>query len=296
MKSFINYLNEKRKNPDQNPKETYWDILNKHKDDPNIYVTLTQEKKVGINPHSKNTTPNGIYTYPLKSFWKIQPGYAHKNKYLLWDDFIKDAKYIYVLKAKCKMVDVAKFSKSDYQKDMVKLKKLQKNGYILPKWTSDQFEQLLQMSDKELESRDKNYYRKLINTINYIAFTKEPPSIWKSKEMNLGKGKIVYHNKEAQQTANILRKLGYGGFVDNGNGYIHNQEPTQAYFLSKEGFTVIDKLQNKTPRVQTDTLKGRDDFARNYIIKGLTKDIKNPDFYRSNDYQSVINIPTSEIE
>jgi len=44
----------------------------------------------------------------------------------------------------------------------------------------------------------------------------------------------------------LLRQCGYSGFADkSGKGYIHPSEPTQAVFLTRDAFTVIDKILNK---------------------------------------------------
>jgi hypothetical protein len=46
------------------------------REDDTYYVTFTRLDKVGINPHSKYKTPNGIYCYPLRNAWE----YYHENK------------------------------------------------------------------------------------------------------------------------------------------------------------------------------------------------------------------------
>jgi hypothetical protein len=44
----------------------------------------------------------------------------------------------------------------------------------------------------------------------------------------------------------LLRKCGYYGFADKeGRGYIHSNEPWQAFFLSKKDFIVVDEILNK---------------------------------------------------
>ena len=61
MLTFIDYLTEKRKNPKINIKQSPYEMLEKYKDDSNIYITFTQIAKVGINPQSAHNTVNGIY-------------------------------------------------------------------------------------------------------------------------------------------------------------------------------------------------------------------------------------------
>ena len=60
-------LKEIRKNPEKNPKMGIIDTLEKYSKDPNIFISFVNVQKIGINPSSTFGTPNGIYTYPLKT-------------------------------------------------------------------------------------------------------------------------------------------------------------------------------------------------------------------------------------
>lgn len=78
-------INEKRRNPDQNPREGIYELAEKYKDDPDVYISFVHEMddlpvrsqtrnyigspKIGINPQSVYDTPSGIYTYPLQSVY-----------------------------------------------------------------------------------------------------------------------------------------------------------------------------------------------------------------------------------
>jgi hypothetical protein len=69
-KSFFKF-EELRKNPELNPHIGAWDYVDKYKDDDDVYISFTEIDKIGINPRSKYNTPVGIYTYPLKQFYKL---------------------------------------------------------------------------------------------------------------------------------------------------------------------------------------------------------------------------------
>ena len=70
------YLEEKRRNPELNPKIDIIRALERRQDDPDIYISFVEDVgvpdgavsgfKIGINPKSRYNTPTGIYTYPLK--------------------------------------------------------------------------------------------------------------------------------------------------------------------------------------------------------------------------------------
>lgn len=59
---------EARRNPETNIKVSAYDQLKKYKDDHNVYISFRNIDKLGVNPSykSKDSTPNGIYFYPLK--------------------------------------------------------------------------------------------------------------------------------------------------------------------------------------------------------------------------------------
>jgi hypothetical protein len=67
--TFIEFLIEARKNPDQNTRTSVTDQLidiRDQSDDPtNLFVSFTQINKLGINPGSSFQTPLGIYSYPI---------------------------------------------------------------------------------------------------------------------------------------------------------------------------------------------------------------------------------------
>ena len=59
MKSFSHFLIEKRRNPisrksglELNPKISLWDVLEKHKNDKNVYISFVAD--VGKLSHKKN--------------------------------------------------------------------------------------------------------------------------------------------------------------------------------------------------------------------------------------------------
>ncbi len=88
MKSFSQFLTEARRNPELNVKEFPVKVLEKYKDDDDIFITFIQNAKdftetgkdnylaaqVGLNTKSKYNTPNGIYTYPMVEVYQQYVG------------------------------------------------------------------------------------------------------------------------------------------------------------------------------------------------------------------------------
>ena len=116
-------------------------------------------------------------------------------------------KKIKVLKILSKKVLSNKLSKNEYQE---KIKQLQKE-YGLP--------------DKQIDSwvedaKVKTYFGKLWNVTRSIA-------------------KNLKNEKTSNIWSTILLHLGYDVVIDNGDGVIHNNEKTQAVFLSPKSYKVV---------------------------------------------------------
>lgn len=235
--TFREYLEEARRNPEQNPKIGVVEALEPYKDNPDIYISFTEVDKIGINPKSGFNTPLGIYTYPLKEMWKDV-----KNDTIPWAG---KAPYVWILKSKNGKGFIknlySDYSSKNYDDDMKKIKKLYKDNKEIQA-------EILHLKTNFPQHVDLTY-EKYVNWI-ITDYTKEAKahnavsSFWNvtrefAKNYEKGKNDSIKWNV-------LLRKLEYTGFADkSGKGIIHAAEPTQAVFLTKSAFTVIDKVLNK---------------------------------------------------
>jgi hypothetical protein len=123
FKNFVS-LEEARKNPDQNPKESAYELLKPYAQNPDIYISFTYVDKLGLNPSSAYfTTPLAIYTYPLKEVWAKYGVDAERSLTVL--PFAAKNPYIWVLKSKNKgfVRDMyTDYTSAAYDTDLVKLK------------------------------------------------------------------------------------------------------------------------------------------------------------------------------
>ena len=62
---LTHFINEKRRNPELNPKVSFVELLEKYKGRTDIFVTYTKLPKLGINPNNVFDTPTGVYSYPI---------------------------------------------------------------------------------------------------------------------------------------------------------------------------------------------------------------------------------------
>jgi hypothetical protein len=130
---------ELRKNPEMNPHIGAWDYVDKYKDDDDVYISFTEIDKIGINPQSKFNTPVGIYTYPLKQFYKLYlkpalnlDNIRNRDTVGQYAPFAGNSKYVNFIRCKNKanfIEDMYRdYGSNDYDRD---IKILEKN-YIIP--------------------------------------------------------------------------------------------------------------------------------------------------------------------
>lgn len=176
MKTLKELL-ESRRNPDQNQKLSAFERLKKYKGRNDIFVTYTAINKVGINPMNDFNTPTAIYTYPLNQMWKI----IEREKSAKAVPYAGNRKYIQVVQSKGKGKFIhdlyTKYTKSMYDKDMDKLRKI----YAYKKVDSDPREVFLKsyqtFSDKidwfESQAKKLKIYKYLDrdNTKSYYSST-----------------------------------------------------------------------------------------------------------------------------
>lgn len=100
MKSFKQYVIEKRRNPDQNIKVSILDKLLQYAGrGTDTYVSFRDLNKLGINPQSRFSTPNGIYGYRLQDFESsLESEHTIKQVFPFTGD--KPAEYAYVFESK----------------------------------------------------------------------------------------------------------------------------------------------------------------------------------------------------
>jgi hypothetical protein len=216
-------LLEARRNPDKNIKISAYDELKVFKDDPDIYISFRNINKIGINPKSRFNTPNGIYTYPLREIWKEIESKRNMDN-IPWAGL---EEYIYIVRSLNKPIfikDLYKdYSSADFDRDIKKLKSMKFNN----------FDDIL---------KDALITSKINSPVGYFWNLTRLLSLSKGNEFS----SIKSIKTGAQAWNNLFRKLGYTGFADkSGKGVIHESEPTQAVFLSKDAFKVEKAVLNK---------------------------------------------------
>jgi len=116
MLQYKDWVNEKRRNPEQNPKVSGFEGLKKYIGEDNIYFSMRDLNKLGINPNSKWDTPNGIYSYNLD----VYSDAIEKQKGVINVlPFQSDAPYIYVFTPTIEVLKLGELTE-DWVKKFIK--------------------------------------------------------------------------------------------------------------------------------------------------------------------------------
>jgi len=220
------FIKELRRNPEQNVRVSGWDqfvqIYNQHKQQgnpSNLYISLTELEKLGINPLSEHETPNGVYAYPAD--------YVIKTKSFEDLPYAGDQKWVNVFtvtpEANILKVDtVGSDEVKEYLKRLV-------TAY--PE-RADEIKQFAKSAPKEAFANDgwddipnRKKLKKLPGAqLWYITFelSEYDSNLW---------------NK-------LFRVMGIDGVADSGMGIIHHMEPVQAVFFNPKAIKMIGRFPN----------------------------------------------------
>lgn len=241
-------LTEKRRNPDVNVKKTTLEQLKAY-EGKNVFVSFVtdvgimshQEKrdygvnpndrdeaglraagklnnasghKIGINPKSTYNTPNGVYSYPID--------YVIGLFETSGSDFATQRPFIYVIEPKGTVVVTNQYTDSQLATDIEKIK----NHY--------------QIDEYKMET--------IVDVgTNDASFDTPASKLWsitRRVSMHLSNGWEGYN---MNKWSAVFRMLGYGGFFDAlGQGIVHPNEPLQCVFFSKNAFTVVETIHNRS--------------------------------------------------
>jgi len=262
MKSFKQFLNEKRSNPDKNVKSTFMDDLRStiaKKGKGEYFVSFTDLNKIGVNPTSKYDTPLGIYFYPVD----FVLGFKTTGEL----PFAGERKYAQVVKAKAgTIVDVSGMTDGEEQEWYKKIDKVfvdymkqARNYSKLPEGERAVFDRefnglvpaIVKKASEHAKIKGKAGGRFWYVTMQVAT------------KMVDGQSDLIGSVKEHPKRWNTLfRKLGINACIDNGNGIIHNNERNQAIFFDKSGFEQVDTIMNN---LTASPIKFSPDLAKEFF-------------------------------
>ena len=227
------FLFDERRNPEQNPKVPPNQEIGKYlvgnREYRKIFVSFTTVPKLGINPQSKYNTPIGIYAYPGKYVYS-KTGTRGSMSSL---PFAGDSPYINIFKSNGNLLYIDSLKNDNelvgYYEEL--------RGVMSP------FERG-EMRGGYMHYND--YVGEFIKEANKSARIDSPGGYFWYVTMKCAE--IVSKQKGIAKPLAwnwIFRKLGIDGVVDEGQGIIHENEPTQAVFFSMNNIEVLGRADNK---------------------------------------------------
>ena len=228
FKQFV----EKRSHIELNPRLSVYEQLLPYSRLEDYYISFTDIDKLGIKPSQRiySNTPLGVYFYPLKKTWidaNVNPEDGFK---WLSPDFYR-RNYIWLVKRNDTNILVAsKYSKLDFQEDIVKLMSI---------YDKNKIETYLQSA----MIKDKPYCEKIYKTIYHII---------SNYTFSMGVDVIRF--------TKIFKDLGYKGILDDSeNSFMQSGEHSQAVFFKTNDYKIIDKIINNIKPEQDDDDDDDDD-------------------------------------
>ena len=185
--------------------------LEKYKDDPSIYVSFSPIPKLGINPISNWSTPQGIYFYPLSSMYSPYRSFSDTVPYA------GDRPYMFIVRSKVKLTNVKDYSSNDLNKD---------KENIVNVFGKDVFNKIMKIVDK-----------------SEMNLTKPISLLWLMGGIY---SRYIDNDSNTSMThkyTSFFKKLGYNGFDDrDGYGTISVGEPKQSVFFSTKDFEILEMI------------------------------------------------------
>lgn len=217
--------------------------------------TMTNVEKVGINPETNFKTPAGVYFYPLTK------EYCQR----LFDDklpFGGERKYVGLVKLNNLNVDGKWLKFIDHGTDFVSDEAL--------KLIFDRFPTETQKMMKSGKHKSFNNDSKVFDIGHFYANKSDD-------------------TKKTIKWSSFLRRLGFVGVYDSGNGIIHSHEKCQLVCLSPEAYNVVDIFETKD--IRSMRLAIEKSSSQNQYIENIIKEIPNMTFLHKIFYAKQTKIP-----
>lgn len=284
-------LDEARRNPEVNQKQSALSELMKYKGRKNVFVTFTSD--VGRSSHAQSDSYENNIAHMVSKNWQyFEDVKSLKDASIVRKTLLKLALGSYLTEVTPKQlwhtvqylqknpdasfasssnVSGAKFGINprssfntpmgiysypiDYVLSVAGNVPYQKNAPFI--WVFENNGNILDLS-KYTESDLKRDMSKLGEVLNWDEDRIHTMSSGKSQSPESRMWEVVRYmawhikGKQTVQWAKLFRKIGYNGVVDWGKGIIHPNEPTQAVFFSKDNLKPLEMIRNISPREDED--------------------------------------------
>lgn len=209
-------LYELRKNPEQNPKISIGQAIKPYMDGNHVF-SFRDDKKVGINPGSDFSTPNGIYAWPKEMI-------RQDGEHVINVPYAGNAPYVYVLKPTTPPKRASEFTELEILKGLA----LVEAHYN---------------TNLGLKKRD-------FNDLNYTPF-KAFYEITKSYAMRMS-DKSGKKSLWINEWRKMFVLAGIKSVFDDQSIFVGSDEPMMVVFFTNDSYKSVDMLLNKHYRKEDD--------------------------------------------
>lgn len=173
--------------------------------------------KLGINPKSPYDTPVGIYSYPLKLIWPRMI----KNTI----PFASDRAFLQLFRGRGNIINLTTMTSDEYEAYAERLR--------------DKFDGSF---DYPANAQGWSNFKHSIE--NVISRVRTPGGFFWSMTYRIAGAMGGNPRRSAIKWNHMMRQIGVDGCVDEGEGIIHINEPTQAVFFSIQSVALVETLPN----------------------------------------------------
>jgi hypothetical protein len=278
--TFLQFLAEARRNPEQNPKISINQQIDDYAgDDPkNAYISFTTIDKLGINPGSTYETPLGIYAYPVDYVQKETEG----GQWMRTLPFAGKSEFATLFRPNGNIVELNDMSPADARGYYKKLADLwvEISGEDW-KTSVDQVEDIIN------DASNKALFPDYIGGRFWYVVREIAHRIANKRG---GKVTMIWNK--------LFRTIGIDGCVDRGLGIIHSNEPNQAVFFSIGAISDTKRVYNKwSPEaVEIGQQSGNINKLRQKEVTELIKDKSIDDVLRMFGDQHLIDTDIDHIK
>ena len=213
------------------------------------FISFTSINKIGINPGSEYNTPNGIYTYPLRSELVDQLENAKVP-------FASESDYVQLVKTNSdtRLLDPSA-SNIDWNTLIRVLFSIQAVTRLGLDESNTLAKEVKQFEDYFASNPDdgpdlSDPKQRFLHIIRNSASIKTaldnpvPKNRGKWPMTNIWNLTRILSDENPKLWANMLRYAGYDGAYDTGLGIIHKAEPMQAVFFHRGAIELVDSFEN----------------------------------------------------
>lgn len=213
---IVQLVTERRKNPTQNRTLGYVETIKRYanlKNSAEFYVSFTDVDKIGIRPIPQWTdTPIGVYAYPIE-YVANTDGVRFSNR-----------KYANIIRA-----TQPPFNSSPPNPEVFSRAQAMYKQYMIDRHPEE-------VGDSWFEDELEYYFgTPMRDSTQKSVFDLASLTASMTKRYGNPSPHYVLWNT-------LLRMVGIRSIVDNGEGFIYNEEPVQAVFLDNTSYELVERV------------------------------------------------------